>query len=170
MYHIASLSKAAQGELGNILSSGVTRTVVYPVAVAYLLSQQQPLPAEDPKDPSTYYRLNVSLSVKNSLSYLNELAPFDYEAASSLTKAFFLMRLDAAYPTEYPIAFRSGTGVRDFFGLSRALPVEILDVIDKFPAELSSATKSLRVILESYRERNLTAEDKNEIQGVANVA
>jgi len=137
MYLISKLNKDSLAAVNQLSSQGHARSVLFPIALGYVISRTLSLPVEKIDHPEQYFRITHDLSVQSMLSDFNELLPHDTKRSMELTKSFFQHRAYAQHPAEHALAFRDMKGIRDFFGLSRSFSDETLDLIKNHSADLS---------------------------------
>ncbi len=148
MYNIASLSQSSIRNLNALQSRGVNHGRVFSVAMAYTVNRTLGLPSVPVEDVAGYYRMHFAVEVREVLSKINELIPFDMRSTEDDVKGLLQFRMNMVSLKNYPLAMNKETGLVDFFTLSSCFPNEVLDLIRDDSAKICHLVTQLSPIYE----------------------
>lgn len=131
MYQIATLSQSSIRSLMDLQNQGANHNRAFNISLAYVISSKLALPAGGTDDLGGYYRMNHAISVREAMSKINELIPFDMRSTEDLVRAFLQFRLNMVNMAEIPLAINPETCLVDFFTLSSCFSKDALDTIQK---------------------------------------
>lgn len=151
MYHIASLSQPSIRSLMELQNQGVNHNRSFEVALAYVIGSKLAIPAGGTDDLGGYFRMNHALNVRENMSKINELIPFDMRSTEDLVKSFLQFRLNMVNMAEIPLAINPETTLVDFFTLSSCFSKDALDCIKCEGGKITSLITRLGPI---YKEIN----------------
>lgn len=151
MYLLSKLSSSSVGFVNKAMGTGLNRNEFFPIAVAYCVSRTLALPGQEVEDLTEYYRNNHSVVALSALGDINDVLPHNTAVSRKLVEDFFSYRYHAANPAVIPLAFVKGTGVNDFFGLSKVFGKELLEKINCGAGELSTLISDLTAVFEDIR-------------------
>lgn len=150
---LSSLSKDAIRDLNEITSKALSRKQIFAVAVGYMLAYKIDIPTQAVESAEDYFRLQASPRVGSLLSALNELTPFDIDAAMDTTKRFFQLRVAVAYSKNIPIIpIGDGTTMVPFLSLMHVthyLPQETVDLVNK---DTGNLVRSMGLLSSIFRD------------------
>lgn len=143
MYHIASLSQPSIRSLMDLQNQGANHSRAFNVSMAYVIASKLALPAGGTEDLGGYYRMNHAIAVREAMSKINELIPFDMRSTEDMVKAFMQFRLNMVNMTDVPLAINPETSLVDFFTLSSCFSKDTLDTIQKEGSAITSLISRL---------------------------
>lgn len=155
MYTLTKLSKPSLAFINSVTNVGANRSEAYQIALAYVLARPLALPAEPVEDPVHYFRLQHEIAIVHALDDYNELAPVNVNVVKDLVLNLFQHRYAAANPAIIPLALREGSGLVDFFGLSKFFSEATLCVIEKDSEKLTRFISGLTTVAQDLVEARL---------------
>lgn len=137
---IAKLTPAATAALQKILSasSSVNTQKLLPLAVAYAVAAPLCVSMDASMTGREGFRLQHQHHVGHVLSQVNELIPFDLDAAMVAAMAFYCYRVQAIYPPKVPLIYNPETAIPAFFNITQHFSNEQLSLISLEPVVLCS--------------------------------
>lgn len=159
MYHIAKLSQPSMTALIALQNKGANHNRAFQLALGYVIGSNLALPAGGTEDAVGYFRMNHALGIRETLSCINELMPFDMRAAEDDIRGFFQFRLNQINMPKISLAINPESSLVDFFSISSCFSKDAIDAVVNKGADLTNFIVQLTPIYEDLRKSSSTSEN-----------
>lgn len=151
MFAITKLSPKSQDFLSIMTQNNKSRSLLASIAVAKALTFDTSLPSAPVDDVLQYFRTQNLIQIESFVNDVNELMVLDVKTVLDLAFKFYQQRYMSAYPSARVFSFNKGTGVVDFFGISRSIDEATLKAIEEDPGTLAVYTNNFASMMEELK-------------------
>lgn len=132
MFQLTTLSQQNRDFIVGLVNSGRSRDVIVAICLAKAIADSLPMTEAVNDDINNHYNRTLAITVLQMLSQINEQVVVNVDAVSTLTKNFYVYRYHVAFAPA-PVLVSPTTGCLDFFGITKAMSVADIDVIQNNP-------------------------------------
>lgn len=151
LQHVNQLQTQARDFVQELTVSFGARKKASTFALARVLAANFPMPSSQVDSIEDYYHTNVSRGVRGLLNSINEyLVRVDTDAVEKMTYMFYAAKYNCCFEVGL-INMTSNSPVADFFGLSRNLSPDILQVIVEEHASINRNLRGWRYVMQDIR-------------------
>lgn len=154
MFSITKLNQRDRSFLVSISNLGKSRSPQASVALARVLTNNMSIPSAPVENPILFYKTQNSITISTLIADINELCVLDVQRVQDYCEKFFLYRYHACHPTRHVLAICPETAVEDFFGISKVMSREIIDIVKNSSSVVCTYVNGFNSIIETIRENS----------------
>jgi hypothetical protein len=151
MFSITKLSQTDRSFLVSLANLGKSRSPEASVALARVLTHAMSIPSAPVDHPVLYYKNQNAIAIGTLIADINEMCVLDVKTVQDYCEKFFLYRYNACHPPLSVLAICPDTAVEDFFGVSKAMPREIIDIVKAQSAKICSYVNGFTSIVNTIK-------------------
>lgn len=154
MFQISNISSDAAKFILGLNSQGLSRAKPASVSLAKAIANSLSIPSGIVEDFKDFYNTNYRLKVLGLISTINEMTIVDVPAIEDYTVRFLEAKYNVAYARHQTLAMKKECAVEDFFGISKSIPCDIIEVIKADPANLTYMVNGFAEVINSLNKQD----------------
>lgn len=147
LVHLASLSEEERDAVRVVNQNLTGRKELVCIAIGRALGALNPLPTEEVESIKEYFKMNVSIDVKNNISIIREYCDIDPNTTYEFAEKFYSLRYELIRPGKDIYCINPDTIAEASLGITNVIENDAIRIMRENPVEFCRIHNAMRNFL-----------------------